>query len=50
MFDFPDDADELHRRRAYDLHGFWGDNDQLLMPVRRGFRLAAAANIAGNSA
>jgi hypothetical protein len=41
LFAFRDDPDELHRRLAYDLQRFWDNNDDLLGPVRRAFRIAA---------
>jgi hypothetical protein len=41
LFEFRDDAADIHRRLAYDLQRFWDANDRLLEPVRLAFRVAA---------
>jgi hypothetical protein len=46
LFEFREDVAEIHRRLAYDLQRFWNANDDLMHPVRRGFRLAAWSLVA----
>jgi hypothetical protein len=41
LYEFRDDAPEIHRRLAYDLQRFWEANDGRLTPVKRAFRVAA---------
>ena len=43
LYEFRDDADDLHRRLAYQLQRIWDRNDLRLAPVRRAFRVAACA-------
>lgn len=43
LFEFRDDLDEVYRRLAYDLDGFWEANDAAMQPLFSWFRRAAVA-------
>jgi len=42
LYEFKDDAAELHRRLAYDLQRFWECNDRRFQAIFDAFRLAVA--------
>jgi hypothetical protein len=41
LYAYRDDPAEVYRRLTYDLERFWGENDRILAPLFRWFRLAA---------
>jgi len=43
LFSVEDDIDEVRRRLAYDLDGFWEANDGLMQRLFLSFRVASAA-------
>jgi hypothetical protein len=43
LTDFSDDIEEVHRRLAFDLDGFWRRNDRAVRRVVLGSRVAASA-------
>jgi len=46
VYEWRDEPDEVYRRLAYDLHRFWGENDQRIQSLFVAFRVAALAVVA----
>jgi hypothetical protein len=47
LYEYRDDAEEVHRRRVYDMQRFWDDNDVVMRRLLVAFRIAAAALAVG---
>ena len=43
LYEYRDNAEEVHRRLVYDMQRFWDDNDVVMRRLLIAFRIAAAA-------
>ena len=43
LYEYRDDAEEIHRRLVYDMQRFWDNNDVVMRRLLVAFRIAAAA-------
>jgi hypothetical protein len=43
LYEYRDDAAEIHRRLVYDMQRFWDDNDVVMRRLLLAFRIAAAS-------